>query len=374
MLKLLLIDNEEKYHKELISCLPIDFTFVIANSVDAGYKFIESLNPDIILLDIKLENAITFIEHHCCTFFSAPVILFTKEKNLNIIIQSIQLGAADYIHKDLNFSNIIEKIIFIHETASYTQFYNGRTPDESPLNFIIGDSKEIKKIKTTILRYAENDFPVFITGESGTGKELVAKGIHQTSARKDEVFTPINCGAIPSNLLEAELFGSEKGAFTDAVTKAGSFEISRGGSVFLDEIGEMPPQAQVKLLRVLEEKKIQRLGSSKQRSLDIRIISATNIDISDHIDKKSFRKDLYYRLNLLHIHTPALRTRLDDIPLLTEHFLQQNSFKKTISPQSMQKLYNHSWPGNIRELRNVIIRASLLSGNDKIHSRHIQFF
>ncbi|HUV08628.1 MAG TPA: sigma-54 dependent transcriptional regulator, partial [Spirochaetia bacterium] len=212
-----------------------------------------------------------------------------------------------------------------------------------------------------------------ITGESGTGKELVARALHRASGRSG-TFLPVNCGAIPEHLVESELFGSQKGAYTDAVDRKGAFEQADGGSLFLDEIGEMPPGAQVKLLRALEEKEILRLGSSKPLSINVRVIAATNRNIREMIRERTFREDLYYRLGVLLIEVPPLRERREDIPLLAAHFLQRRGpDSKRLSAEAIHRLTAHPWQGNIRELRNVLERAMLLSSGQEVCAEDIHF-
>jgi transcriptional regulator with PAS, ATPase and Fis domain len=230
----------------------------------------------------------------------------------------------------------------------------------TPVPFIIGNHPSMKRVYDTIVRVCDTDSSILIQGESGTGKELVARAIHELSPRQSARFVAINCGAIPSGLLESELFGHVKGAFTGAITnKVGKFEMAQGGTVFLDEIGDMSYELQVKLLRVLEERCIEPVGSSKQVPLDVRIVSATNKDLDKQVEDGKFREDLYYRLNVIPITLPPLRERTSDIPLLVEHFVEyfnesKNRKVKGISSKAMDLLMNYHWPGNVRELRNVI--------------------
>ena len=229
-------------------------------------------------------------------------------------------------------------------------------------------------MKELILRYSPSGLPVLILGESGTGKELVARAIHQASSRSGAFF-PINCGAIPETLIESELFGAERGAYTGAVSRRGAFEQADAGSLFLDEIGDMPLGAQVKLLRVLEEKEVTRLGSSRATAMNVRVIAATNRHLKDCIAEKLFREDLFYRLSVLIVEVPSLKERKEDLPILAAHFLQNTqSQPHVLASDSADLLMSHDWPGNIRELRNVIERAALLADGEKIQPKHIVLY
>jgi transcriptional regulator with PAS, ATPase and Fis domain len=232
----------------------------------------------------------------------------------------------------------------------------------------------MKEMKELVLRYAPSDSPVLVQGESGTGKELVARSLHQASRRRDAPCIAINCGALPETLLETELFGSEKGAFTDAVTRPGSFERANGGTLFLDEIGDMSLPAQARLLRVIEQRELTRVGGSRTVSLDVRVVSATHRDLRSEVARGAFRADLFYRLGVLPIRVPPLRDRPDDIPLLVAHFLALlGRPRASLDNEALSVLRGHSWPGNIRELRNVMERAALNAGDGRICARHISF-
>jgi transcriptional regulator with PAS, ATPase and Fis domain len=232
----------------------------------------------------------------------------------------------------------------------------------------------MREVKKLILRYAPSDSPVLILGESGTGKELVALAIHETSRRRGASCVAINCGALPETLLESELFGAEKGAFTDAVSRPGSFEQANGGTLFLDEIGEMSLTAQTRLLRVIEQKELIRVGGSRAIPLDVRVVSATHRELTAHGDNPGFRADLFYRLSVLPIRVPPLRDRSEDIPVLAAHFLSLLGKRGTaVSAEARERLCAHRWPGNIRELRNVMERASLAAEGSAIAARHVSF-
>ncbi len=370
MLKILLIDYQKDTIHKMIRCMPQDLILFTAETVSDGEKCITARKPDIILLEPDMKNSERLMENHCRDFRNSPLILFTHEMEPSSLVKAVKMGVSEYISKKADIPVIMNKILSVYrkkETAAFEY-----TADEIP-EFIAGESKAIQSVKQLICRYAESSHPVFICGESGTGKELAARAIHLLSRRKDHPYNPVNCGAIPAALLECELFGSEKGAFTDAVTKPGLFESSSEGTVFLDEIGEMPAASQVKLLRVLEEKQIRRLGSNFRKPVNVRVISATNRDIHKQVETKEFRQDLFYRLNVLNILIPPLRARMEDLPVLTEHLIRENGINKAFSAPAVEKLFDHSWPGNIRELRNVIIRAAVLCDGETVHAEHIQF-
>ena len=246
----------------------------------------------------------------------------------------------------------------------------------SPVDRIIGKSRSIITFKEKLIEFAQRDAPVLLLGESGTGKDLAAQCVHDLSNRRDKPFIALNCGAIPPQLIETELFGSEKGAFTDANSRPGQFELSNGGTLFLDEIGEMPLTAQVKLLRVLENKKTTRLGGQKEIPLDFRIISASNIDLRKEFAQNRFRLDLLYRINTLFLEVPPLRKRKEDILLLASFFLSNLTEGREIhfSPNAIEKLATHDWPGNIRELKNVVERAYYSCKGSIIKSSEVEFF
>ncbi|MBW2466119.1 MAG: sigma-54-dependent Fis family transcriptional regulator [Deltaproteobacteria bacterium] len=301
---------------------------------------------------------------------SAPntdIIMMTAFGSVDDAIESLKKGAADYILKPFNMDDLIIRVSRILEMqtikarcTSLEESCREMHPD------MIGKSKALAHILGLIKQVAPTDSTVLILGESGTGKELVASSIHQQSKRASKPFVRINCAAIPEGLMESELFGHEKGAFTGAhVKKLGKFEMADGGSMLLDEIGEMPLALQAKLLRVLEESMYERVGGTGTIKVDVRILCATSKDLEQAVDGGSFRKDLYYRLNVIPIHLPPLRERKEDIPVLTEHFLHEFSInrgmKMEISPEAMQCLIDYNYPGNVRELKNIIERASVLA-------------
>ncbi len=308
------------------------------------------------------------------------IILLTGYGTIDSAVRAMKAGAYDYITKPFPVDEILmtagralehqrlqtENIILKKTLANRYKFEN-----------IIGASKSMDKMYEIIERVADSDSTVLIQGESGTGKELVARTIHFNSPRKDGPFIPINCGAIPEGLLESELFGHEKGAFTGAVaTRLGRFELANGGTIFLDEVGEMPPALQVKLLRVLQSREFERVGGTKTIKVDIRILAATNQDLEEALKSGKFREDLYYRLNVVQIHIPPLRERKDDVPLLLDHFVVffNERKKKNIqgfSSDAMKLLMDYRWPGNVREIENLIERLAILKGSGIIEAQDL---
>jgi DNA-binding NtrC family response regulator len=375
MIELLFIDDDAYAHKTLKMVLPSDYRVVSALTGAQGIKKAKEEEPDVILLDVDLPdmNGIKVLERIASGGMHPPVIMLTALADISLVVKAVRFGACDYILKPYDIKELVGTIRQAVANKKYL-----KPPDQGAahkaLQHIIGESKGIKSIKNLILKFALSQAPVLISGKSGTGKELVAKAIHGCSSRSDAPFIAVNCGAIPHNLVETELFGSEKGAFTDARSRAGSFEMANNGSIFLDEIAEMPPDAQVKLLRILEEKQLTRVGGTAAIPINVRVITATNKDIKSMTADNSFREDLYYRISVLPIHLPDLPERRDDIPLLCLHFISQKAGqKKQLSDEAYKKLMEYSWPGNIRELQNVIERAVIYAEGDIIRPQDIVF-
>lgn len=308
------------------------------------------------------------------------VILITGNASAETAVEAMKEGAFDYITKPVNFEKLkvlvakaLEKSRLVAENLYLRQQLRGKYKFDN----IIGNSPAMQQVFTRMERIINTDSTILILGESGTGKELVAKAIHFNSPRKDKAFIAINCGAIPADLLESELFGHVRGAFTGAVLeKPGKFELAQGGTIFLDEIGTMPMHLQMKLLRVLQEQEIERVGSSKTIKLNVRVISATNSNLEEQVKVGNFREDLYYRLNVIPIVLPSLRERREDIPLLVRHFLAKscqamNRALMPLSPEAIRALEAYDWPGNVRELENVIERSVALTAGDLIEKRDL---
>jgi two-component system NtrC family response regulator len=300
---------------------------------------------------------------------SVPIIMLAHQGTIEKAIDALKKGAMDYMTKPVNpekLKNILKTLSASHKNKlSSTQDYN----------YILGKTPAIIEINRLIEKVAATNATVLITGESGTGKEVAAMSIHRASQRCNNPFVTVNCVALPEQLLESELFGHEKGAFTGAFTKRqGRFELAHTGTVFLDEIGDMPLTMQAKLLRILQEKSFERVGGTETLNIDVRVIAATNKNLSDAVMNGMFREDLYYRLNVIHIHLPPLRERKEDIPLLVSHFLDKLSHTyqaKKVSGEAMRLLYNYCWPGNIREMQNIIERAVIISQDLEILPVHL---
>ena len=335
------------------------------NAVDALKKLDDSF--DLIITDINMPkmDGIEFIKKLGGRF---EVIIMTGNATLSKAIESIQLGVKDFLLKPFDIDTLVEAI----QREAKVQKVKKTTSIKTDTSDFLGSSPALQKALSIADKAAKTEATILLLGESGVGKEVFASYIHKHSPRAQKPFVAINMAALPENLIESELFGFEKGAFTDATeAKAGQFELANGGTLFLDEIAEMPYGVQAKLLRALQEKEIRRLGSSKPIQIDIRVISATNADLTRKIENKEFREDLYYRLNTIPLHIPPLRERKDEILPIAEAICEINSqkygFKKKIfSKEAQEELQNYSWPGNIRELISVVERAVILSESDEI--------
>ncbi|MCX8083647.1 MAG: sigma-54 dependent transcriptional regulator [Calditerrivibrio sp.] len=370
-MKNLLIVDDEQNHRLMLRLHLKDHGFVI-HEADNGFEaltIIENNKIDIILLDIKMDimDGLTFLHKIRSEGIDIPVIMISAFDNAKYAVESLKLGAADYITKPVDIDQlikIIKKLIQTNPTVEQTTFLSDYVFDG------IYSERGLGKVISLLKMVAPTDATVLITGESGTGKELIAKSIHKNSPRSKGPFIAVNCAALNENIIESELFGHEKGAFTGAISqKRGKFELADKGTIFLDEIGEIPQHIQVKLLRVLQEKVIERVGSEKSIKVDVRIVAATNRDLKKLVEKGDFREDLYFRLNVFPIHLPPLRERYEEIPLLIDFFIKKYStnFGKNIKGYTetfCNKLKNYHFPGNIRELENIIERAIILSKND----------
>ncbi len=381
---ILIVDDEEFIRLSLEQILSEENYHVILNeSGAAALKTIKDEEIDLVLLDLNLPDmsGIDILKQIRNLQPEILTIIMTGFASVESAVEAIKLGAYDYIKKPFKADAIklITKLAI--ETQSLKKTVSeliGQKSLGKSIDSIIGDSAEINNIKNQIIEFAKHDSAtVLITGQSGTGKELVASALHNLSTRRDKEFVEINCASIPENLLESELFGYEKGAFTDAKSnKAGLLEKADGGTLFLDEIGEMSSLLQAKLLRVIENKKFMRLGSTKEITSDIKIIAATNKNLKDAIANKNFREDLYYRLNVLRIEMPPLKEREEDITLLANHFLDvfSKKFNKKItgfSDEAKRLLLRYDWPGNIRELKNIIERICILQKQPIVEGFHL---
>jgi DNA-binding NtrC family response regulator len=371
MADILIIDDEKAIRKTLSEILSFEgYKIDEASDGEEGLKKFRERNYDVVLCDIKMPkiDGIEFLQKAGESNPDIPVIMISGHGNIETAVEAVKTGAYDYISKppDLNrllitIRNAMDKSNLVSETKVLKKKVNR-------VQEMIGHSAPIMKIRETIDKVAPTEARVMITGENGVGKELVARWIHEKSSRASGPLVEVNCAAIPSELIESELFGHEKGSFTSAIKqRIGKFEQANGGTLFLDEIGDMSLNAQAKVLRALQEGKITRVGADKDITVDVRVIAATNKDLLKEVDAKTFRLDLYHRLSVIIIHVPSLNERKDDIPPLVDQFLADicedyGIAKKTIDDETMQLLQGYDWTGNIRELRNVVERLVILSG------------
>lgn len=373
--KVLVVDDEE-YLCELLKDELIStnlFEVDIANDGAQAINKIQNQIYDIVLLDIKMPRisgieVLKFIKEYTP---DTEVIMITAFGDIKLAVETIKLGAFDFITKPYNFDELIVSIQNALEKRRLKLQNRLMQNELSRLTYadeVIGQSKIFREVLDIVARVAGTDATVLIQGESGTGKEVIARLIHKNSPRKDKPFVAINCAAIPDTLIESELFGHEKGAFTDAHTsKPGLVEIANGGTLFLDEVGDLSQYVQPKILRFIETGEFRRVGGNNILKVDVRIISATNKDLNEEVKKGNFREDLLYRLNVVTIRLPSLRERKEDIPLFVEHFLNKKTRgRKRMSPEALQILLDYDWPGNIRELENVVERAAILARDDII--------
>ncbi|MBI5750448.1 MAG: sigma-54-dependent Fis family transcriptional regulator [Nitrospinae bacterium] len=375
---ILVIDDERSMREFLSIMLEKEgYSVVTKDNGNDALEFISKNKYDLIITDIKMPkmSGIDILRESMALHPNTPVIMITAFASTEVAVEAMKLGAYDYITKPFNvdeikiiIKNAIEKKSLFDENISLREELKGR---HQFLN-IVGKSERIQRVFELIKKVANSRSTVLITGESGTGKELVARAIHHNSDRKDKPFVSISCGAIPETLLESELFGHQKGAFTGADSdKKGLFEVADGGTFFLDEVSEAPPSIQAKLLRVLQEKEFKRVGGVKDIKVDVRVIAATNKNLHKLIEDGKFREDLYYRLNVIPIELPPLRERREDIPLLINHFINKYNFinKKDIKGmtlKAMEILEKYMWRGNVRELENIIERAVTLEADNNI--------
>lgn len=383
MNKILVVDDDKSI-RSLLSIMLKREGYDISET-GKGEEAIELIRKggfDLIIIDIKMPriSGQEVLKEAMAVDPDLPVIMITAHSSTESVVDSMREGAYDYITKPFKNDEVKEIIRRAFEKRSKLKkekaFEGEQEKPKYGIVSIVGKSEKMMEIYKTIGKIADSDVTVLITGESGTGKELVAKALHYNSKRLGKPFIAINCGAIPSELLESELFGHSKGAFTGAVTdKKGLFELADGGTLFLDEIGETPRPVQSKLLRVLQEKEFKRLGETRDIKIDVRIIAATNKKIEDAIRNGSFREDLFYRLNIVSLDTPPLRERREDIPLLVGSFLQKFSRgKKEVSLDAMKRLMEYEWPGNVRELENTIERIVALERDSLITPESLPHF
>ncbi len=381
---ILVVDDEPNYLIVLSELLrDEDFEVFTANCGEDGLKIVKSTDLELVITDMRMPgmDGMTLLKEIKAYNADLPIIMITAFGEVEPAVAAMKAGAFNYLTKPFNNDELLLNINKAVEHYSLLR-ENVRLRDEVQSRYgfanMIGRNKRLLEIYRLIEKVGPTTTSVLITGESGTGKELVARAVHFNSPRRDAPFISINCAALPEALLESELFGHEKGAFTGAVAlRKGRFELADTGTIFLDEMGEMPPPLQAKLLRAIQEKTFERVGGSKTITVDLRILAATNKDLKAEVEKGNFREDLYYRLNVLNIHLPPLRERLDDLPLLTAHFVSKFAERLdrpdlSITSEAQRFLGNLPWEGNIRELENTIERAAILCANGRIEIADVQ--
>lgn len=375
---LLLIDDEKNYLL-VLEALLLDAGYAVTalNDPEAALAFLDESEVDVIITDMKMPklSGKDVLAHVKRDYPHIPVLVMTAFGSIESAVDVMKMGAFDYITKPFANDELLLSVQNASELAKVHRRYrllHENLEERYGLHKIIGKSKGIRAVLDLIDKAAPTKSNVLITGESGTGKELVARAIHFASPRKDGPFISVNCMALNPGVLESELFGHEKGSFSGAVAmRRGRFELASGGTLFLDEIGELSHDLQVKLLRVLQERKFERVGGTEEIEVDIRVVTATNKDLQQEVEKGTFREDLYYRLNVVHVMLPPLRERREDIPLLLAHFVEKisaesNLSRKTISPEALEYLSGYEWPGNIRQLENVVERCMVMVSGDTI--------
>jgi DNA-binding NtrC family response regulator len=380
--RILVVEDEEKLRRVIeLQLVSAGFEVDQAGTAEEGLKLAD--RADLILTDLRLPgmDGLELIRAIRRQNAATPIVVITAFGTVESAVEAMKAGAFDFLPKPFSMDHlmaVVHKALEVRSLRDENRKLREELVRRYSFENIVGRSPAMQEIFATIERVAPTRATVLIAGESGTGKDLIARAIHYQSPRRDRPFVKINCTAIPENLMESELFGYEKGAFTGAVTsKPGRFELADTGTVFLDEIGDVPPNIQVKLLRVLQEREFERLGSNRTRQIDVRVIAATNADLRAALEQGAFREDLYYRLNVVPINVPPLRERKEDIPALAEHFLRKyaaefSSPVKAISDEALQVLLGHHWPGNVRELENVIERSLVLCSGEILEAADIR--
>ena len=375
---ILLIDDEKNYLLVLeLLLLDAGYAVTALSDPEAALAFLDESEVDVIITDMKMPrlSGKELLMHVKRDYPHIPVLVMTAFGSIESAVDIMKMGAFDYITKPFANDELLLSVQNATELAKVHRRYrllHENLEERYGLHQIIGKSKGIRNVLALVDKAAPTKSNVLISGESGTGKELVARAIHFASPRKDGPFISVNCMALNPGVLESELFGHEKGSFTGAVAlRRGRFELAGGGTLFLDEIGELSHDLQIKLLRVLQERRFERVGGSEEIEVDIRVVTATNKDLQQEVEKGNFREDLYYRLNVVHMQLPPLRERREDIPLLLAHFVEKiaaegNLPRKIISPEALDYLSGYEWPGNIRQLENVVERCMVMVSGDTV--------
>ncbi len=373
------VDDEELYRRALERILKrVGYDVVTARDATEALGIITSQPVDLVLSDVQMPgiSGLELVRQLKDAAPDLPCIVITGYGGPEQSVESLKAGAFWYLEKPFDQAHLdvvrklVEQAIEMGRLRSENRMLQRQLRSQNGLENIVGSSPALRRVLDVVEKVADTESTVLITGESGTGKELVARAVHYNSRRAERMFVTVNCGAIPEELLESELFGHVKGAFTNAVShREGRFTVADGGTLFLDEIGDMSPNLQVKLLRVLQDRTFEPVGSSTPQTVDVRVVAATNQNLETAIAEKRFREDLYYRLNVIPIETPPLRERRDDIPLLIQHFLTkegEGAPRAVFSPEAMERMAGHDWPGNVRELENVVERLAILCGDRPI--------
>jgi len=374
--KVCIIDDDKNVRNSLKEILEDEgYEVQLYASGKSCLKQLEKERPSVLFLDVWLNNedGLEILKEIKKIYPTLPIIMISGHATIELAVQATKMGADDFLEKPLSIQTVLEKI------DKVLQIKNPQIKEiQLEYDELIGNSEQILKVKQAVAQAAKTNVRVFIYGENGTGKELVARMIYKNSERKDKPFVDINCAAIPEDLIESELFGHEKGAFTGAIERRiGKFEQANGGTLFLDEICDMSLSTQAKVLRVIEEQQLTRVGGTEKIAIDVRIIAATNIDPLQAIKEGKFREDLYYRLNVIPIIMPPLRERIADIPLLLDHFLKKTIEANQLEPKvftsaAIELLSQYNWPGNVRELKNVVERLAILTNDTKIDVDHVR--
>jgi two-component system nitrogen regulation response regulator NtrX len=373
--RILVIDDEEGVRSSLKMILEYDgYDVMLAATGEEGVKLLDRETPDLVFLDIKMPgmDGLEVLQKLQHLVETTPIVVISGHADMATAVKATKLGAFDFIAKPLEQDRVLVTVRNAVDTRRLKSENRTYRRDAEKKHQIIGDSPALAAVRGAIQKAAPTNATVLIWGESGVGKELVARAIHRESLRRDGTFVQVNCAAIPDELIESELFGHEKGSFTGATDRQiGKFEQADKGTIFLDEVGDMSLKTQAKVLRVLQEQELERLGSNRVIKVDVRVIAATNKNLEEEIDRGTFREDLFYRLNVVPIHVPALRERRDDIPALVRHFAdlfaRDNNFRrKTFTAAAMERLRQQHWRGNIRELRNFVERVMIMAGGDAV--------
>jgi DNA-binding NtrC family response regulator len=380
----LIVDDEVGTRESIKMILKHDYEVFLAKDAEEAFLQIKEHSPDVVLLDIILPDidGLKVLEKIKESDPDMIVIMITATKTVKTAVEAMKLGAYDYVTKPFDIDElrlIISRSLSTQALEKEVKYLRKEIDKSFGFGNIIGKSKAMENIFKVVRQIADSKSTVLIMGESGTGKELISRAVHYNSNRKNYPFVTINCAAIPETLIESELFGHERGAFTNAIEKKlGRFEIAQQGTLFLDEIGELSLSTQAKILRFLEEKEFNRVGGSKTIKVDVRLITATNRDLNQLLKKGEFREDLYYRINVVPIVIPPLRERKEDIPLFLEHFIKKfnaenNKNIKGLSKEALELMMNYDWPGNVRELENLIERIIVLTSNEYIQHNELPF-